>query len=342
LKSINSGVFVIAYLAICSFCIAPVCCYAEDVFAKLKDFDLLGVPIQTGSMFYFEINVVESNPYDNDSVSHKRYLGRCIHSNWDESRMDYVMENPKLTKIARMHCHACCLKGGEKLVTMNLGGPGAVNNIQAGEPWPMHMIKFDPTKVVIGGCTKLLSTGFETPIVEALESRFRASASNRSFEGNTGFIIGKTKPSCFEFSFSELDGEGTLEKVILYRKYESTGFHSYIVPSSEMTLDQYREWTVARRNLCTWFPIPKIGPMPHIVNAYEYGMYVNQPKREVEAEFRFFGYEFEKEKIPFDQVSKERFTAAAIAKDFDVEYIEKLLRMDIDSTNTTKAKVQAK
>jgi hypothetical protein len=62
-------------------------------------------------------------------------------------------------------------------------------------------------------------------------------------------------------------------------------------------------------------------------------MYVNQPKREVEAEFRFFGYEFEKEKIPFDQVSKERFTAGAIAKDFDVESIEKLLQKDREATN---------
>jgi hypothetical protein len=236
----------------------------EDVFAKLKDFDLLGVPIQTGSMFYFEINVVETNPYENDEVSHKRYLGRCIHSNWDASRMDYVMENPKLTKVAKMHCHACCLKGGEKLVTMNLGGPGTVNNVKAGEPWPMHMVKLDPTKVVIGGCTNLLSTGLETPILELLESRYRGLPQSLAGEANKTYIVGRTIPGCFEFEFRELQGDRILEKTRFYRKYESTGFQSNSIPPTDITLSQCQEWTVSRRNRCTWTTIPKIGSVPHV------------------------------------------------------------------------------
>ena len=85
-----------------------------------------------------------------------------------------------------------------------------------------------------------------------------------------------------------------------------------------------------------WREVPDFGRQPHVIFTRAKSTSYNYPDEKTDMEIRFFGYEFDKSKIPLQLLDKANFNTASINRDFNVGEIELLLEKDKKSDTANK------
>jgi hypothetical protein len=305
-----------------------------DAMERIKLMEIDSTPSEKTCMVYFEIVEVTENFLGSDDIRINRYIGRRIVLDYTQIRVDYIEKTLGRNGEVSRAAHSLYHSPKEHWCAGGFVGNSIVLEMKEGETCPINMPFLSPWPTILLGEYAVL-TRAKRDVFGGFIRNFTPIeyGAGELFATSKKYLVSKV-PKTFvnEFVYDH-DDPSKLERFVTY-KIKSN-------PRQAMTFDEIsaakeKDWLPIRDCKITWIDVVDYGRQPHIIFTRSQSTFANHPEHKTDIEIRFFGYEFDKAKIPTQMLDKLSFNTASINRDFKVSEIELMLEQDKKLVPTKK------
>lgn len=300
-------------------------CFAQDGLERLKEFEVESYSTSLPCSFNFEMICLSSRP--NAPQESEQLLGSVMKDGKGATRVDYEVKDI-VGGSSHGIFHSLRISPKERFAAYRSGKSVQFLPLEEDVGNPIRLVDVDPFRLIFFPVDAVFnqspkSADLSMYLKRYTEIRNTKNDKFRYFRMPNGLFVNRI---LFE--------DSTSAKILEVSTFVSPDLPTPPKdrknnPRDIYSSDQTAGFKLFKSTKVTWTEVESIGILPETISAFLSGHIVQEPEREHEIQFRFFNYNFDKEKLDFSLCTREAFTKEKLVQAFDA----KSIRLELEKTN---------